>query len=122
MAFKAVALDTGSTLVYSCLDGETRAAIPLTGCVVTLAWVDPNGSMQRRAMTAATPANGKASYTFQAGELSPPEMAFDVHIVDSMGNELTCLDPLVLPVRGRLAAHASPALAGVAATGRAGML
>lgn len=123
MAFKAVALDTGTTLVYTCLDGETRAAIPLAGCAVTLVWAGADGAMQRRAMDIGSPATaGKASYTFQAGELSAPEMIFEVQIADGDGTVLTSLDPFTLPVRARIPANATVALAGAAASGGAGAL
>lgn len=103
MAYELVASDTGSKLVVTCKDNDTKAVIDLTGATVKLKYSISGGALQTKTMTVQTPAtNGKAEYQFLAGELSAGAMQAEVEITDATGKIITSLDLLTIPIRARL--------------------
>lgn len=90
--------DTGSTLTVTCKDGA-GAVINLTGATVELHWEGASGTVESRNMTVSAPATGVAAYTFSAGEIFAPAMAFEVEITDSAGKVVTCTEKIELTAR-----------------------
>jgi hypothetical protein len=93
--------DTGSKLRVTCIDNDTRLAIPLAGKTVRLRW-DSGSRMVERTMSVVDAPNGMAEYQFAAGELVSGLMQFEVEIQDGSGNVISSLSLLREQVRRQL--------------------
>lgn len=98
-----VAGDTGSKLVATCRDSETKALIALTGATVRVKYRVDGGALQTKAMTILVPAtNGKAEYLFLGGELVAGVMRGEIEITDGAGKVITSLEPFLIKIRAKL--------------------
>lgn len=99
---RLVTTDTGSTLVLTCLQADTREPIDLTGDTVTLRW-KAAGVVEERAMTITNAAAGVCEYQFAGTELKAPRMRFEAVITDSEGKVISSCQLLDVQVREKLA-------------------
>ena len=103
MAYELVAGDSGSTVVVTCKDSETKAVIDLTGKAVQLRYKIDGAALVTKTMTVQTPAtNGKAEYQFGASDLSVGTLQGEVRIQPGLPDQITSIDPFYLPVRAAL--------------------
>ena len=103
MPYALVQNDTGSKLVVTCKDNETKVVIDLTGATVRLKYKIDTGTLQTKTMTVPPPAtNGKAEYQWLTAELTPGVLEAQIEITDATSKVLTSLDPILLPIRTKL--------------------
>lgn len=110
--YELVVGDKGSTLIVTCKDRVTKAAINLTGKTAHLYYrlVAASGAVllarTEKAMTIPTPTNGKAQYQWAAADLatvtSQGLCEFEVMLQKGASDELTSVEVGRLPVRARL--------------------
>lgn len=97
-----VAGDTGSTLVITCKDKDSKAAINLNGKTVRVKFRLNGGILQTKEMAVTDAAGGVAEYQFAAGELVKGTLRGEVEITDSGGLVLTQVEPFALSVRNKI--------------------
>lgn len=99
-----VATDTGSKLVATCRDNETKTVIDLTGATVHLKYKIGTGAVQTKDMTIRTPQSaGVVEYQFLAGELTTGSFTGEVEITSATATVITQLEPIRLEIRAKLA-------------------
>lgn len=110
--FKLVSGDTGSKLVYACINDDDDAVIDLTGKTAKIIWKNAIGTLIEKDMTITTLTSGKlfnkyggikvAEYQFIAGEIFSSVMDIEVKIVDVGGAYIKSLDLDAIKVRQAL--------------------
>ena len=85
MTADMVAGDTGTVLRVNCERKSDGTPINLNGASVDLHWLDANGVLATRSMSIIDAPNGVVAYQFQADELYPHLMSFEVEITDAVG-------------------------------------
>lgn len=89
-----VAGDSGSSVVFQCINKSDGLPIDLTGATVHLKF-----GAADRLMTITNAAEGVVAYQFQSTELVSPSMLLEVEIVDALGNLISILDKVKILVR-----------------------
>jgi len=103
MGYELVAGDTGSKLVATCKDSQTKAVIDLTGKTVQLRYAIDGGAVVTKTMTVQTPGTlGKAEYQFGVNDLSGGTLKGEVRIQPGLSDQITSLNPFELSVRPAL--------------------
>lgn len=102
MSYQLVEGDTGVILRTVCTEGEPLTVIDLTGFTATLRWKS-TGTVVEKAMTVTDPDNGVVQYEFAVGDITPPDMEFEVVLTDSVGKVRASLQTFRQRVRERLA-------------------
>ena len=92
-------------LEVTCKEDATGTVINLTGFTsAKLKYVIGDGALQTKTMTiSATPTDGKATYKFLAGELSPGEFRGEVELVDGASFLVTSVNNIKLDIKAKVA-------------------
>lgn len=88
-------------LVVTCVD-SLGVVINLTGCTAQIRWKTSDGTIVDKDMSIESAVEGKASYQFQTGELTPPTMTYEVTVTTPGDVIMSSLTAEVLGVRARL--------------------
>lgn len=104
MAIDLVQDDTGTRLIVSVFDKDTKQAIDGTGASVKVRWTINDGAAVERPMEIVTENPLKAAYQFGAGELAVPigetsALRLNVVVTDAGGKVLTQLKPITYTIR-----------------------
>lgn len=99
--YSLVAGDTNTALTVTCKRADTGAAINLAGATVSLKWRVDGGTLVTKTMTVTDEANGVASYTFGAGELTAGLMVAEVEVTLA-GKVTSSVEPMRFTVRAKL--------------------
>ncbi|MCI0488926.1 MAG: hypothetical protein L0229_20230 [Blastocatellia bacterium] len=102
MHMDLVAGDSGTTLVVTCKDKDSKAAINLNGKNVKVKWRANGGALQTKTMTVTDAAGGVAEYLFLTGELIKGILKGEVEITDSSGLVITQVEPFSLSIRSKI--------------------
>jgi len=78
-------------------------AIDLSTATVSLRWRLKDGTIINKDMSVEDAAAGVAIYLFQAGELVPPTVEYEITVTKADGAIITSLDTQILGIRARLA-------------------
>jgi BppU N-terminal domain len=97
-----VAGDSGSKLVVTCKDKDSKAAINLTGATVRVKFRVNDGSLITQVMAISNPTGGVAEYLFLSSELPAGTIKGEVEITDSNNRVLTQVEPFSLYVRPKV--------------------
>jgi hypothetical protein len=102
MSYQLVEGDTGVVLRTTCTEGDPAEAIDLTGFSALLRWKS-TGTVVEKAMTITDAPNGVVQYQFATGDITPPDMEFEIVLTDEDGKVRASLQTFRQRVRERLA-------------------